>query len=390
MELLNNPALLVAVVLTACASLYYLVVIWCTWSFRHRLPPYGDSSTSTPPLSVLKPLRGADPFLETNLLAHALQDYPNFELLFGVESLDDPAAEVVDRLSSKFPDLPLKTIVCGSALTGNPKIWQLERLAHHAHHDTFLVNDADIVVGQNYFREIAAELETPNVGGVTCLYRARPGDGLVSLLEALWVSAEFQGLALVASCTQGVNFALGATIAFRNSDLKEAGGFEILRPFLADDYQLGNHLTKAGRRVVLSQRVVETVLPSTNWREVLQHWLRWSRTVRLSRPRGHAGLIFTYGTIWSLLTLFICDGQTVPVVAAGCCLALRSVAAWSVGHFVIQSETVRRYGYLIFFADLLAFVLWCVSFFGNYVVWAGRRLSLDHLGRIRQTTSNSD
>ena len=211
---------------------------------------------------------------------------------------------------------------------------------------------------------------------MTCLYRARPGGGLVSLLEALWVSAEFQGLVLTASCTQGVSFSLGATIAFRNSDLKEAGGFEVLRPFLADDYQLGNHLTKVGRRVVLSRRVVETVLPTTNWREVLQHWLRWSRTVRLSRPRGHAGLIFTHGTIWSLLTLLVCDGQTVPVVTAICCLALRGMAAWSVGHFVVQSETVRRYGYLIFLADLLAFVLWCVSFFGNHVVWAGRHLSL--------------
>lgn len=389
MELLNKPTLLVAVVLAVCASLYYLVVICCTWRFRHRLP-YGGSSTSTPPLSVLKPLRGADPFLETNLLTHALQDYPDFELLLGVESLDDPAAEVVDRLSSKFPDLPLKTIVCGPTLAGNPKIWQLERLAHHSHHDTFLVNDADIVVEPNYFREIVEELEAPNVGGVTCLYRARPGGGLVSLLEALWVSAEFQGLVLTASCTQGVSFALGATIAFRNSDLKEAGGFEVLRPFLADDYQLGNHLTKVGRRVVLSRRVVETVLPTTNWREVLQHWLRWSRTVRLSRPRGHAGLIFTHGTIWSLLTLLVCDGQTVPVVTAICCLALRGMAAWSVGHFVVQSETVRRYGYLIFLADLLAFVLWCVSFFGNHVVWAGRHLSLDRLGRIRQTTSNSD
>ena len=301
MELLNDPVSLVAVVLTVCASLYYLVVTSCAWRFRHRLP-YDASSTSPPPLSVLKPLHGIDPSLETNLLAHALQDYPNFELLFGVESLDDPATEVVDRLRSKFPDLRIETIVCGPALTGNPKIWQLEKIAQEAHHDVFLVNDADIAVEPNYFREITSELETPNVGGVTCLYRTRPGDGLVSLLEALWISAEFQGLVLAASCIQGVNFALGATIAFRNSDLRKAGGFEMLRPFLADDYQLGNHLTKVGRRVILSRRVVETVLPTINWREVLQHWLRWSRTVRLSRPRGYAGLIFTYGTIWLLFS----------------------------------------------------------------------------------------
>ena len=235
-----------------------------------------------------------------------------------------------------------------------------------------------------YFQEIAAELEDPDVGLVSCLYRARPAAGAASLLEALWVSAEFQGQVLAARGFQGMRFALGATMLFRRADLDDIGGFEALRPFLADDYQLGSRLAAKGRRIVLARRVAETVLPAGGWRDVGRHWLRWSRTLRVSRPWGHAGLIFTHGTVWSLAALWLAGDQAIAVLAAMLCLALRGTAAWAVGWRVVQSETVRRRGYGIFLADLLAFGVWCASFLGWRVEWAGRRYRLDRLGRMRE------
>ena len=380
-EFLSDPVSMVVVALTVCASFHYAALTWLARRFDRARPPAGGS---TPRLSVLKPLHGAPGSLEANLRSHASQDYPEFELLFGVESSDDPAVAIVDRLAAEFPKRRIETLVCGAAPAGNPKVWRLEELARRARHDVLLVNDADIAVEPGYFREIAAELEDPDVGLVSCLYRARPAAGPASLLEALWVSAEFQGQVLAARGFQGMCFALGATMLFRRAALDDIGGFEALRPFLADDYQLGSRVAAKGKRVVLTRRVVETVLPAGGWREVVRHWLRWSRTVRVSRPWGHAGLIFTHGTVWSLAALWWAGDQAIAVLAAMLCLALRGAAAWAVGWRVVQSETVRRRGYWIFLADLLAFGVWCASFLGWGVEWAGRRYRLDRLGRMRE------
>lgn len=379
-EFATDPVSFVIVALTVCASIHYAVVTWFAWRFCRRGAPL---SGSTPPLSVLKPLHGADPSLEANLRTHASQDYPEFELLFGVESSADPAVAVVDRVGAEFPDRRIETVVCGPAPSGNAKVWRLEELARRARHDVFLVNDADIAVEPGYFREVVAELDDSSVGLVTCLYRARPGAGAASVLEALWVSAEFQGLVLAAGGLQGVRFALGATMAFRRADLDDIGGFEAVRPFLADDYQLGLRLAER-KRVVLGRRAVETVLPDGGWRDVARHWLRWSRTVRVSRPWGHAGLLFTHGTVWSLAAVALAGDQAIAAIAAVICLALRAAAAWSVGWGAVGSETVRRRGYWIVVADLVALAVWCVSFCGDRVEWAGRRYRLDRLGRMRE------
>ncbi len=378
-ELVSDPLSFVAVALTVCASFHYLAVTWLAWRFWRGGPRVGGA---TPALSVLKPLQGNGGSLEENLRAHATQDYPEFELLFGVETADDPAVAVVSRLAAEFSDRPIEIVVCGPAPAGNAKVWRLEELARRAHHDVFLVNDADITVESGYFREVVAELDDPAVGLVSCLYRARPAQGFASLLEALWVSTEFQGQVLAARGFQGMRFALGATMALRRADLDALGGFEALRPFLADDYQLGSRLAAQGRRVVLARRVVETVVPDAGWRDVGRHWLRWSRTVRVSRPWGHAGLLFTHGTVWSLATLGLAGNQAPAAVAALICLALRGVAAWSVGRGALGSELVDRRGHWIFVADLFAFGVWCASFLGNRVEWAGRRYRLDRAGRM--------
>ena len=380
-ELVSGPLSFVVVALTVCASVYYLAVTWFAWRFRRGGPRVGGA---TPALSVLKPLQGAGPSLEENLRAHAAQNYPEFELLFGVETPDDPAVAVVSRLAAEFSNRPIEIAVCGPAPAGNAKVWRLEELARRARHNVFLINDADIAVEPGYFREIVAELDDPAVGLVSCLYRVRPAESFASLLEALWVSAEFQGQVLAARGFQGMRFALGATMAVRRADLDAIGGFEALRPFLADDYQLGSRLAAKGRRVVPARRVVETVPPNGGWRDVGRHWLRWSRTVRVSRPWGHAGLLFTHGTVWSLAALGLAGDQAPAAAAALVCLALRGVAAWSVGRGAVGSEAVGRRGYWIFAADLFAFGVWCASFFGNRVEWAGRRYRLDPAGRMRE------
>ena len=370
--------------LVACAAVYYLGVFYSAWRFRRRrthdgledVPPAG-----LPALSVLKPLSGSAPALCGNIRAHALQDYPEFELLFGVTDQGDPAAEPVRRLALEFPRLRIKLVECGSSPEGNPKVFALEKLAAQASYDLLLVNDSDIRVGSGYFQRIVRDLSKPGVGLVSCLYRARPGGTFASLIEALWISTEYQGQVLLGRTLQGMRFALGATMLLRRRDLARIGGFQRIRPFLADDYVLGNLISSSGQEVALSTHAVETLLPADSWKAVWRHLLRWSRTIRVSRPLGHAGLIVTHGTVWSLSALAVGSQSVVLATLALSCLTLRFAVAWLVADCVDSREVKRRL-YLLPLADFFAFVVWLSSFFGNRVDWRGEQFRLDRQGRI--------
>ena len=383
---IHFPAAVLGLLLV-CATACYLGVCYSAWRFRRGRNddiPEDDNPIALPALSVLKPLSGSAPALHENIRAHALQDYPQFELLFGVSSVSDvsgPAAEAVRRLAREFPRLRIELVECGSSPDGNPKVFVLEKLAAQASHDLLLVNDSDIRVGSGYFRRIVSDLSRDGVGLVSCLYRARPGGTFASLIEALWISAEYQGQVLLGRTLQGMQFALGATMLLRRGDLARIGGFQRIRPFLADDYVLGNLISSGGQEVALSTHAVETLLPADSWKAVWRHLLRWSRTIRVMRPWGHAGLIVTHGTVWSLLALAVGSQSVVLTTMALCCLIPRFVAAWLVADCVDSGEVKRRL-WLLPLADLLAFLVWLSSFFGTRVDWRGNQFQLDRRGRM--------
>ena len=379
--------------MVVCATAYYLGVCFSAWRFRHspKTDSLRDVHPTVPPalsllkpLSVLKPLTGSAPGLDENLRSHALQDYPQFELLFGVTDASDPGAEAVRRLAVEFPQLPIELVECGYSPEGNPKVFVLEKLAEKASHDLLLVNDSDIRVGSGYFRQLAADLSQDGVGLVSCLYRARSGGTFASLIEGLWITTEYQGQVLLGRSLQGMQFALGATMLLRRKDLARIGGFQRIRPFLADDYVLGNLISGSGQGVALSGTAVETLLPADSWKAVWRHLLRWSRTIRVMRPGGHVGLIVTHGTVWSLAALTA--GSHIPSLAmlAACCLTLRFVAAWLVADCV-DSRQAKRSLWLLPLADVLAFLVWLSSFFGSRVDWRGKQFRLDRQGRMAGT-----
>jgi ceramide glucosyltransferase len=381
------------VVLTLCAAFYSLAVCVAAWSFlrdraRSRsLQPHSDSAL--PAVSILKPVAGADPEFYENIRSHALQDYPNFEILFGVAQPNDPALEAIARLAREFPHLRIEALVCESSGPGNHKAQRLERLQQEARFDFVLVNDSDIRVEPNYLRDVLGPFLDPQrgagVGLVTCPYRARPGSTLASLSEALAVSAEFQGQILLTRLVQQVDFALGGTMLFRRRDLDRIGGFGVPVPYLADDYQLGNRIQKLGLDLVVSTHPVEITLGDDGWREVWRRQLRWSKTIRACRPGGHLGLLFTQVSLWSVLCLAAAAaaGSSAVVIAIPIgALLLRLAAAWLIGWRCLGSRAVAGQLYLMFLADGLSFAAWCASFVTRRVFWRNRWLEIGREGRI--------
>jgi len=374
--------------LVLSAAGFYLGVLYAAFRFRASAAarPSRESGPEpfAPPISVLKPVAGGDPDFYANIRSHAAQQYREFELLFGVSDPSDPAIEAIRRLAREFPERRIEVLVCSCSAAGNTKVQRLEQLVEAASFNVLLISDSDVRVGHDYLARVVGPLEDPATGLVTCLYRARPGGSLPSLLDALWTSATFPGQVLLARLLQRVRFGLGATMALRRSELEAIGGFAALRPFLADDYQLGERIAALGRRIVLSSYPVEIVLAPDRWRDVWRRQLRWSRTVRASRPAGHAGLLVTHGSLWSLLALALAAQAPVLAVLALWCFGLQLAAAWVVGRGCLGAEPVKTALWLMPLAELLGSAVWVASFFGNRVRWRGRLIELGKAGRIRR------
>ena len=348
---------------------------------RKKLKQSELPESQLPLVSLLKPLKGVDPEMWESLCSHAEQDYPEFQLIFGVSDPADPAVEVVRKLQAKYPNLKIELIVCGRVLGTNIKVSNLAQMLPAARHEILLVNDSDIRVPADYLRKAIAPLADDSVGLVTCLYRGVASSvaaswSLGSRLEALGIGTDFvPGVLSARFLEKGLHFGLGSTLAFRRRDLAAIGGFEALLDYLADDYELGRRIAATGKRVELSAATVTTFLPGYTLHEFFRHQLRWSRTIRDARHWGYAGLLFTFGLPWALLTLLAARG--VVGLDAVCADANRALGVgFAAAEVVLHDRQMFRDGalrniLLLALRDLIAPVVWAASFMGNCIHWRG-------------------
>jgi ceramide glucosyltransferase len=356
------------------AAAYYLLAIVTALGWRRRP---ANEAADTPPVSLLKPMYGSEPRLYAALRSHAVQDYPEFEMLFGVRDPQDPALKDIERLRREFPALSIRVIPVTTDAP-NPKVMVLAELARQARYPVLVVNDDDIEVDPGYFRAVVAPLSDPKTGLVTCLYRAH-ADSCAARAEALGIATEFVPSVMVARLVGVVEFALGATMAIRGEALRKIGGFEPIAAYLADDYQLGRCVTEAGYRVEFARAVVKTSLGAVSWKQAWRHQLRWSRTIRVSRPAGYYGSLVTHATVWALVA--IAAGEWWAGAAA---VGLRLVAGWIAGAVILNDPQVKRWFWLVPVRDLFGFAVWVGGCFGSTVYWRGRKLRLAAGGRISE------
>jgi ceramide glucosyltransferase len=361
-----------ALAVLGAAAAYQLVALVA--ALRHMLVKE-PRAHAFPPVSILKPIRGLDPHFWEAIRSHAVLDYPEFEVLFGVADPDDEALPVIERLIAEFPGRQIR-LIHGSTLMANAKVGVLADLARQARYPVLVMNDSDIEVPPDYLRRLVAPLENPGIGIVTCLFRGE-ADHWPGRFEAIGIATNFMPSALVAPLV-GVNeFGLGATLAFRAETLRAIGGFEAFADYLADDYQLARHITRLGMRAFMAKVVIVTHLGDDTWGGLWQHQLRWARTIRLCRGDGYMGLPITHAGVWALAAAL--SGYwwlALPLVA------LRVFTGVLVGRGIVRSSIVLKHFYLIPLWDIWAFCLWLAGLFGKEVVWRNRRLRLNQDGRI--------
>jgi len=364
--------ILLALPALAAAAYYALAVVAAA-----RWPRSSPSAPApSPPVSILKPVRGRDPRFWEAIRSHAEQPYPEFEILFGVADAADPALVDIRRLEREYPALPIRTHVV-STTAPNAKAGVLAELARQARHPVLLVNDSDIRVPPGYLAAVVGPLADPEVGLVTCLYRAA-AESWPARAEALGIATEFAPSVLVARLLGVAEFALGSTMVFRSSTLAEIGGFEAIFDYLADDYQLGSRIHQRGYHIRFAAVVVETNLGAGGWADVWRHQLRWSRTIRVSRPSGYFGYAITHATFWAGVAL--AAGHW-PIALLT--LALRLWAGVWTGAGILGDPKTARDFWLIPLRDLAGFAVWLAGLFGDTVDWRGQKLRLSRNGIIR-------
>ena len=369
---------------------YSLLSVAAAWRYRKRRP---GPLLRAVPISILKPLAGAENELEANLRSFFEQDYEEFELLFAVRRANDPALETVRRLEEEFPHVPCRILVSGEPPYPNAKVYSVDKMIRASRHELLVMSDSDIRVRPDMLKVVAAEFQDEKIDLLTCPYRAVPGRSFQSRLEAIGLNTEFLSGLLTARLVEGVRFAVGPTIVARKKLIEDLGGFSRFSPYLAEDFVLGKLAAEEGYGVELSCYRVDHYIagrtrsgaseaPGTRreWVENLKHRLRWARSTRRSRPLGYAGQAFTYPIPWALAAGVIMPWAATAVL--GVTALLRAIAVWAVAGYVLDDPLTRKRFWLVPVQDLLGWLVWIAGFFGNCIEWRDRTYRLLADGRF--------
>ena len=369
-------------VLAAAPLAYYVVAIVAAFKFfggerTKRLPEFA------PPVSLLKPVHGVDFASRINFESFCSQNYPEYEILFCVNSMEDPVVPLLRQVIRDFPECPIRILSSAPKVGSNQKVNNLILLAREARHEIIVQSDGDVRVSPDYLKNVVAEFADPAVGVVSCFYRGVAEPNFWAEVEAVGAASDFFAGALVANLPGTVTFALGASVATTKTWLAKIGGYEALAELLADDYEIGNRVYKAGGTVLLSPEAVWTMYPAQTFKSFWEHQVRWARTVRLVRPASFFGLLVTHGLPWCILAAAVAPSAWVGAGFLGAYLVLRLLLAWVVGVWGLNDGVLRGRLWLVPVRDAIHFAVWLAGFTSNRVKWGGVEYAIES-GKMRQ------
>lgn len=345
-------------------------------SFLRRCDP---PPASLPPVSILRPLRGVDDRTEENLRSLALLDYPEREIVLVVASPTDPVVPVVHRFRERHPHLPVTVVTDPTPHGTNPKVSSLINGLPFCRHPLIAVTDADVSLPPDYLRRVVGHFDDPSVGMVTSLYRHPDPLDAAARWESLFIDTEMIPGVLAAERLEGITFGLGASMVVRREALDSIGGFSPLADSLADDYRLGNLISRAGWKVRLSRAVVGIRQGREPLRPALSRQLRWGKTMRVCRPGGYAAGGITRIALLIPPVLLTCGSAALPLVSL--IYGLHLVVTLSLSRLLVGRGSIARLP-LIPLRDLFSAVVWIAAFTGSRVVWRGERFRLHPDGRM--------
>jgi len=374
--------LAIALLGTLTSTIFLILTLVGIFKFRSAARQQLAAVKSTanfPPVSVLKPVHGLEAQLKENIESFFLQNYPYYEILFAADEPDDPALAIVHEVSARYPNVTSRILINGKPPWPNPPAYSFFRMTQIASHDIFVTSDSDVEVAPNYLREVVAPLLDPKVGMVTCVYRGKNAAGFWSGLTAIGMSVEMTAGVLVANLLEGMKFGLGPTIAVKKEALARIGGYEVLGDYFANDFMIGNLIDKAGYTVVLSQHPIDHVVNQKTFQKMWENQIRWAKSTRYSRPKGHFGSGLIFAVPFGLLGFVAALALHKPLLAIALLAAAllnRILESWFVGWGIVRDPVALKKIWLYPLRDLLGFIVWVASYTGAKAVWRDSRYEL--------------
>ena len=377
---------LITVLAFACLGLaagYAILTVVAVLAWRMQRGP--TEERSLPPVTVLKPLCGAEPGLHEHLRSFCRQNYPDFQIVFGVRDADDPACAVVRRLMAEFPSVPIELVINPQLHGSNLKISNLINMLPYARHDILAMADSDAFVRPDYLASVTAPLLRPDVGLVTCIYRGAPSKGIWSRLGAMYINEWYVPSVLLAWLFGYQGYVSGQTVCLRRDTLRALGGLRVLTDHLADDHRLGELVRALGLRIVLSPYLVDGEHHEPSFNALVRHELRWMRTIHVLRPRSFRLIFISFGLPLAILGLIAALAESSRSSAAWMLFGITLLARMAL-HFVHRLRDGRAPlsdFWLLPARDALICWVWCRSFFTSHVTWRGTEFAVGADGVMR-------
>jgi ceramide glucosyltransferase len=353
----------------AIPFIYYFLALYSSWRFFIQARKWSQPSDFIPPISNLKPIRGLDAEAYENFASYCNQDYPDYELLFGIGDGDEAVVEVIERLKREFPQRRIRVVHVSGHTAPNDKVVKLARLVSEAENEVLVINDSDVRVRPDYLRSVVAPLRNPKVGAVTCLYVSTHEQTLLQNLQSIGMICDFYPGILVAWELDGVKFAFGQTIVTTRTRLAGFGGYTAIENRPADDLLVGRLVAEQGFEVELLPYAVETVADFKSLRDFFFKRLRWMTVMRHMRPWGHLGLVFTQGLAWSLAAVAIHPTPRVALFYLGGYLCVRVAMTWLIGVWGMRQSGIWKKMALVPLWDAWALLIWLLSFGRRSIRW---------------------
>lgn len=389
-DLVWRALLLVALAGSFTSTIYLAMTLVAT--ARHlrraraaRAAAGATPTASLPPVTIFKPVHGMEDQLAANLESFFLQDYPDYEVIFGVRDRENPAATIAEEIRSRHPQIASRLIVSGPPSWPSAKVFSLDKMIAASSRSYFIISDSDVRVAPDFLRHTIPPLLDPKAGLVTCMYRGIPASDFWSWLEALGLSVEMSSGVMVADMLEGMRFALGPAMAVRRDALDAIGGIAAVADYYADDFELGNRIWAKGYKVILSHYIVQNVLTHRSPQRTLGDQLRWMKSTRYSRPAGHAGTGLTYAMPFGILGLIA--GAALGHWRLGIGLFVlaclnRMVQSVVVGGGVARDPRAIWLCWLYPLRDFFGFMAWALSYTSREFYWRGETYRFGEGGRI--------
>ena len=381
-------ALIVACIGVLSSSIFVILSLAGAAKFHRESEEqrrFAEGVGTLPPVSLLKPVHGAETRMKENIESFFRQDYPDYEILFAADEESDTALPIVREVAARYPKIKCSILVTGKPELPNPPACAFSRMSEVAAHNILVTSDSDVEVGPDYLREVVPPMLDPAVGSVTCVYRGKNAGAFWSGMDAIGMSVEMTAGVVTANLLEGMKFGLGPTIVTRKDSIAKIGGYSITGEYFSNDFVTGNFIEKAGYRVVLSRHVIDHVVSPMTFKKMWDRQVRWAKGTRWSRPKGHLGTGLVFAMPYGILGILA--GMLSGHVLAGAVLLLaailnRLVESWVIGWGVVRDPRARSEVWLYPLRDLLGFAVWCASYLSKRAVWRDRRYQLVRGGRI--------